>query len=65
MCVRAYGSQKAKVPDKFVWVSFCKTDALKPGEVAAGFEYGQEIAFACTKKGALYALSNKLQVGAF
>merc|ERR1719336_1240453 len=42
------------------WVTFAKTSDCKPGTVISGFQYGQEIAIACTKSGALYALSNKL-----
>ena len=53
-------SQRAKVSDKNVWVSFAKTTDIKPGDVISGFQYGQEIAIACTKNGGLYALSNKL-----
>ena len=43
-----------------MWVSFAKTSDIKPGDVISGFQYGQEIAIACTRNGGLYALSNKL-----
>lgn len=49
-----------KISDKNVWVSFCSTKDLRPGEAISGFRYGQEIAIACTKGGAIYAMSNKL-----
>ena len=47
-------------PDKNVWVTFAKGSDIKPGEVVAGFQYGQEIAVACTQNGQLFAVSNKL-----
>lgn len=33
---------------------------VRPGEINSGFQYGQEIAIAREKGGALYAMSNKL-----
>jgi len=48
-----------KIPTKKVWVSFVPAEECQPGQIAAGFRYGQEIAIA-NDKGALYAVANKL-----
>jgi len=48
------------IPAKKVWVTFAESRDCKPGTVISGFKYGQEVAIATTKKGGLFALSNKL-----
>ena len=52
--------QKKNIANKDVWVTFAEAKDIKRGEIISGFQYGQEIALACTKNGAIYALSNKL-----
>jgi len=45
------------IKSKNVWVNFCED--VKPGEIDAGFQYGQEIAIV-NDGGTLYAMSNKM-----
>lgn len=52
-------SREAKIGNKNVWVSFCNKSECKPGSVASGYQYGQELAIA-NVGGKLYAMSNKL-----
>jgi nitrite reductase/ring-hydroxylating ferredoxin subunit len=54
------GTDPTKIPRKNVWVPFANADDVKPGSVVSGFQYGQEVAIACTKGGKFYGLSNKL-----
>jgi len=53
-------NMKKNIANKDVWVTFAEAKDIKRGEIISGFQYGQEIALACTKNGAIYALSNKL-----
>jgi len=52
-------SRETKISNKNVWVTFAKKSDCKPGEVASGFQYGQELAIA-NSGGKLYAMSNKI-----
>jgi nitrite reductase/ring-hydroxylating ferredoxin subunit len=47
------------IPTKKVWVTFANAADCPPGEIASGFQFGQEIAIA-NDKGKLYAIANKL-----
>ena len=51
---------KGKIASKNVWVTIMSSADVRPGEINSGFQYGQEIAIAREKGGALYAMSNKL-----
>lgn len=48
-----------RVGDKFAWVPLMSTAVLKPNSVSSAVAYGQEIAVAVDKQGALYAMANK------